>query len=309
MAREYIITDEVSRALDSIDWNALRAQNITRADVEANAQAACELAAGKATTVLVSYTIPGIPEKQEAQLISRRYIDQETGEHVLDPRIIVKRIDRSYELSEDNIVIAGLYDENGRSYRLDPSRPEEKAIIDAILPRTERGRDGTERSYSCSICPTPLTITYKSGRQTRSFIGWDTTSNRPVYRNADNLRALLLTEDGHSRLDRPLFGKGIIVDDGMAAALAEGQIVAAFGESNGRQFATALSFNIARGQITEDHSKQAEAVRKAAYEYLRTRQAGAQETKAEKAEERKETAIREETEQKSTRKRGTKRTI
>lgn len=309
MAREYIITDEVSRALDSIDWNALRAQNITRADVEANAQAACELAAGKATTVLVSYTIPGIPEKQEAQLISRRYIDQETGEHVLDPRIIVKRIDRSYELSEDKIVIAGLYDENGRSYRLDPSRPEEKAIIDAILPRTERGRDGTERSYSCSICPTPLTITYKSGRQTRSFIGWDTTSNRPVYRNADNLRALLLTEDGHSRLDRPLFGKGIIVDDGMAAALAEGQIVAAFGESNGRQFATALSFNIARGQITEDHSKQAEAVRKAAYEYLRTRQAGAQETKAEKAEERKETTIREETEQKSTRKRGTKRTI
>ena len=310
MAKEYIITDEVSKALDSIDWNALGEHFITRADVEANPQAACELASGRATSVLVSYSIPGIPEKREAQLISRRFIDHENGGYVLDPKVVVKTIDRNYELSEDNIVIAGLFDENGRSYRLDPSKAEEKAIIDAILPKTEKGRDSVERSYNCSICPSPLTITYKSGRQTKSYIGWDSTSNRPVYRNADNLRALLLTEDGHSRIDRPLFGKGIVVDYAMAAALANGQIVAAFGESNGKQFATALSFNIARGQITEDHSKQAEVVRKAAYEYLRNRQGQSQE----KTETRKQTrTVKQEqpkTEQAATtRKRGAKQTI
>lgn len=272
MAKEYIITEEVSKALDSLDWTALRAQNITRADIEAVPQAACQLAEGRATSVRISYTIPGIPEPQEAQLISRRYLDTSTGEYVLDPKVVVKRIDRSYELSQDNIVIAGLYDEQGRSYRLNPTKPEEKAILDFILPRTEKGRDGQERTYTCNICPIPLTIRYRSGKETTSFIGWDSTSNRPVYRNADSLRATLLTEDGHSRIERPLFGKGIIIDDTMAAALAQGQTVAAFGETNGKQFATALSFNIARGQITEDHSKTGESIRQTAYEYLKRQQ-------------------------------------
>lgn len=312
MAKEYIITAEVSKALDSLDWAALRMQNITRADVEAVPKAACQLAEGRATSVRITYSVPGIPEPREAQLITRRFLDQETGEYVLDPRVIVKTIDQSYELSKENIVIAGLYDENGRSYRLDPEKPEEKAIIDALLPVTERGRDGQERTYNCSICPTPLTVRYRSGKESVSYIGWDATSNRPVHRSAESLRSILLTEDGHCRLTKPLFGKGIMLDDSTAQALAEGRIVAAFGETNGKRFATALSFNIARGQVTEDYSKAGEAVRRQAYEYLRRQPdyaKGQEKEAAQQTEQKPVQRQRREQRKEITRKRGMQQTI
>lgn len=280
---EKTISEEVRSALDRIDWSALE---VPREAVEANPRVAEQLAAGKSTD-LVTYTvrIPGIPEPSEktVQLVPRRMKDESTGEWVLDPRVGVREVSEDYRLRRDNLkVVFG----SGFSYKLDPEK--DRTIISYLLEtRTVTNRETGEeyRQYVCNICPEPLTLTYKDGTEQRFFLGLDSRSLRPVAISETALAARMVDADGHSKIGHELFGKGIKVDDAMAQALARGQVSAAFGKGakTGEPFGTAISFNVARDEICEDHSSKGMEVRAAAYDYIR-RKAGAKQGKeAEKA--------------------------
>ena len=266
---EIQLSEEVRAALDRIDWSTLE---VPRSVVEANPKVAEQLAAGKSTD-LVSYTvrIPGIPEPTEktVQLVGRRMKDEVTGEWVLDPRVGVREMNQDYRLTRDNLKV--VFD-NGFSYKLDPEK--DKGIISALLEtRTVTNRDTGEqfKQYVCNICPEPLVMTYKDGREQKFYLGFDGRSRRPVAISEAALRARFVDEEGHSKVNHELFGKGIKVDDAMAQALAGGQISAAFGKGTktGEPFGTAISFNVARGEISEDHSARGQEIRSAAYDYLR----------------------------------------
>lgn len=274
------ITPEVQAALDRIDWSSLE---VPREVVEANPKVAEQLAAGKSTD-LVSYSvqIPGIPEptQKTVQLVARKMKDEETGEWVLDPKVGVREMNEDYRLKRDNLKV--VFD-NGNSYRLDPEK--DKVIIDYLLEsRTVTNKETGEqyRQHVCNICPEPLTMVYKDGREQKFFLGLDSRSLRPVAISESALRAKFVDEEGHSKVNHELFGKGINVDDRMAQALAEGRISAAFGKGSktGEAFGTAISYNVARGEITEDHSAKGQEIRSAAYDYLKKNA-----PKPEKAEE------------------------
>ena len=266
---EIQLSEEVRAALDRIDWSSLE---VPRSVVEANPKVAEQLAAGKATD-LVTYSvqIPGIPEPTEktVQLVSRRMKDEATGEWVLDPRVGVREMNEDYRLRRDNLKV--VFD-NGFSYKLDPEK--DKGIINYLLEtRTVTNRETGEqyKQYVCNICPEPLVMTYKDGREQRFFLGFDSRSHRPVAVSETALAARFIDAEGHSKVNHELFGKGIKVDDAMAQALASGQISAAFGKGTktGEPFGTAISFNVARGEIAEDHSAKGQEIRSAAYEYLK----------------------------------------
>ncbi len=270
---EINISPEVQKALDRFDWSSLE---IPRSVVEANPKVAEQLAAGKATD-LISYSvlIPGIPEPTEktVQLVSRKMKDEQTGEWILDPRVGVREMNPDYELNRDNLKV--VFD-NGFSYRLDPEK--DRKIIDSLLEtRTITNRETGEQfiQHVCNICPEPLVLTYKDGRQQSFYLGLDSRSLRPVAISESALKARFVDDEGHSRISHELFGKGIKVDDAMAQALSQGQISAAFGKSiqKGEDFATAISFNVARGEVSEDHSARGMEIRSAAYEYLKKNKA------------------------------------
>lgn len=274
------ISAETREALDRIDWSALE---VPREVVEANPKVAEQLAAGKSTD-LITYTveIPGIPEPTEktVQLVARKMKDEESGEWVLDPKVGVREMNEDYRLKRDNLKV--VFD-NGNSYRLDPEK--DKVIIDYLLEsRTVTNKETGEqyRQHVCNICPEPLVMTYKDGREQKFYLGLDSRSLRPVAISESALRAKFLDEEGHSKINHELFGKGINVDDRMAQALAEGRISAAFGKGSktGEAFGTAISYNVARGEITEDHSAKGQEIRSAAYDYLKKNA-----PKAEKTEE------------------------
>lgn len=278
------ISEEVRSALDRIDWSAL---DVPRSVVESNPKVAEQLAAGKATD-LITYQvqIPGIPDPTDktVQLVSRRMKDEATGEWVLDPKVGVREMNEDYRLRRDNLKV--VFD-NGFSYKLDPEK--DKEIIKALLEtRTVTNRETGEqyKQYVCNICPEPLVMTYKDGREQKFFLGLDSRSLRPVAISEGALKARFVDEEGHSKISHELFGKGIKVDDRMAQALSEGQISAAFGKGSktGEAFGTAISYNVARGEITEDHSARGQEIRSAAYEYLKKTQPKA-EQKAQKAQE------------------------
>ena len=263
------LSEEVRAALDRIDWSALE---VPRSVVEANAKVAEQLAAGKATD-LITYTvqIPGIPEPTEktVQLVSRRMKDEASGEWVLDPRVGVREMNEDYRLRRDNLKV--VFD-NGFSYKLDPEK--DKNIINALLEtRTVTNKETGEqfKQYVCNICPEPLVMTYKDGREQKFYLGFDSRSHRPVAISENALKARFLDAEGHSKVNHELFGKGIKVDDAMAQALASGQISAAFGKGTktGEPFGTAISFNVARGEIAEDHSAKGQEIRSAAFEYIK----------------------------------------
>lgn len=291
---EIQLSEEVRAALDRIDWSSL---DVPRSVVEQNPKVAEQLAAGKATD-LVTYSvqIPGIPTPTEktVQLVSRRMKDEATGEWVLDPRVSVREMNEDYRLTRDNLKV--VFD-NGFSYKLDPER--DRSIISYLLEtRTVTNKETGEqfKQYVCNICPEPLVMTYKDGREQRFFLGFDSRSHRPVAISESALAARFVDSEGHSKVNHELFGKGIKVDDAMAQALAKGQISAAFGKGTktGEPFGTAISFNVARGEIAEDHSAKGQEIRSAAYEYLKknteAKQATQEETK--KTAAVKKTAVR-----------------
>lgn len=263
------ISDEVRKALDRIDWSGIE---VPRSVVEANPKVAEQLAAGKATDLITySVEIPGIPQPVEktVQLVSRRMKDEATEEWVLDPKVGVRTMDPDYKLHRDNlkVVFSSSY-----AVSLDPEKHKE--IISALLEtRTYVNKETGEvsKQHVCNICEKPMTITYKDGRSQDFFLGMDSRSLRPVAISAEALRNRFIDEEGHSKINHELFGKGITVDDRMAQALAEGKISAAFGKGvkTGEPFATAISFNVARGEIQEDHSAKGQEIRNAAYDYLK----------------------------------------
>ena len=266
---EIQISEEVRTALDRIDWSSLE---VPRSVVEANTKVAEQLAAGKATDLITySVQIPGIPEPTEktVQLVSRRMKDETTGEWVLDPRVGVREMNEDYRLKRDNLKV--VFD-NGFSYKLDPEK--DKSIISSLLEtRTVTNKETGEqfKQYVCNICPEPLVMTYKDGREQKFYLGFDSRSHRPVAISEGALAARFVDAEGHSKVNHELFGKGIKVDDAMAQALAQGQISAAFGKGTktGEAFGTAISYNVARGEISEDHSAKGQEIRSAAYEYLK----------------------------------------
>ena len=291
---EIQLSEEVRAALDRIDWSSLE---VPRGVVEQNPKVAEQLAAGKATD-LVTYSvqIPGIPSPTEktVQLVSRRMKDEATGEWVLDPRVGVREMNEDYRLTRDNLKV--VFD-NGFSYKLDPER--DRSIISYLLEtRTVTNKETGEqfKQYVCNICPEPLVMTYKDGREQRFFLGFDARSHRPGAISESALAARFIDAEGHSKVNHELFGKGIKVDDAMAQALARGQISAAFGKGTktGEPFGTAISFNVARGEIAEDHSAKGQEIRSAAYEYLRKNTEAKQATQeeAKKAATVKKTAVR-----------------
>ena len=276
---EINLSEEVRTALDRIDWSSLE---VPRSLVEANPKVAEQLAAGKATDLLTySVQIPGIPEPTEktVQLVSRRMKDEESGQWVLDPRVTVREMNPDYRLKRDNLKV--VFD-NGFSYKLDPEK--DKSIINSLLEtRTVTNRETGEqyKQYVCNICPEPLVMTYKDGREQKFYLGFDGRSLRPVAISEAALAARFVDAEGHSKVNHELFGKGIKVDDAMAQALARGEISAAFGKGTktGEAFGTAISFNVARGEIAEDHSAKGQEIRSAAFEYLK-KKAEPQEAKA-----------------------------
>ena len=275
------LSEEIRAALDRIDWSALE---VPRSVVEANPRVAEQLASGKATD-LISYSIqiPGIPTPTEktVQLVSRRMKDEQSGEWVIDPHVGVREMNEDYQLRRDNLKV--VFD-SGYTYKLDPDK--DRGIISALLEtRTITNRETGEqhKQYVCNICPEPLELTYKDGRIQRFFLGLDSRSLRPVAISENALKARFVDEQGHSKISHELFGKGIRVDDQMAQALGSGQISAAFGKGikNGEPFGTAISFNVARGEIAEDHSSKGQEIRSAAYDYLRKKAGVEGETKKE----------------------------
>ena len=263
------ISEEVRKALDRIDWSSLE---VPRSVVEANPKVAEQLAAGKATDLITySVSIPGIPDpaQKTVQLVSRRMKDEATGEWVLDPRVGVREMNEDYRIRRDNLKV--VFD-SGFSYKLDPEK--DKNIINALLETrsfTDKETGEQHKQYVCNICSEPLTLTYKDGREQRFFLGFDSRSLRPVAISEAALAARFVDAEGHSKIGHELFGKGIKVDDAMAQALAKGQISAAFGKGikTGEPFGTAISFNVARGEIAEDHSAKGMEIRSAAFEYLK----------------------------------------
>ena len=280
------ISEEVRTELDRIDWSSLE---VPRSVVEANTRVAEQLAAGKSTDLITySVQIPGIPEPTEkrVQLVPRRMKDEATGEWVLDSRVGVREMNEDYQLKRDNLKV--VFD-NGFSYKLDPEK--DKNIINSLLESrmvTNKETGEEFRQYVCNICPEPLVMTYKDGREQKFFLGFDSRSHRPVAISEGALAARFVDAEGHSKVNHELFGKGIKVDDAMAQALSRGQISAAFGKGTktGEPFGTAISFNVARGEICEDHSAKGQEVRAAAYEYLK-KNADVKESK--KAEDSKKT--------------------
>lgn len=269
MEQNVQISDDVRKALDRLDWSSV---DVPRDVVEANPKIAEQLSNGKATD-LISYMvdIPGIPEPVEktVQLVSRKMKDEATGEWVLDPKIGVRVMDEDYRLKRDNLKVVF---SNNFTYHLDPEK--DKEIISALLERrTSVNKDTGEQftQHVCNICDKPLVMQYKDGREQAFFVGMDSRSLRPVAISAEALKARFVDENGHSKINHELFGKGITVDDKMAQALSEGHICAAFGKGTktGEAFATAISFNVARGEITEDHSAKGQEIRNAAYDYLK----------------------------------------
>ena len=195
--------------------------------------------------------------------------DEASGEWVLDPRVGVREMNEDYRLKRDNLKV--VFD-NGFSYKLDPEK--DKNIINALLEtRTVTNKETGEqfKQYVCNICPEPLVMTYKDGREQKFYLGFDSRSHRPVAISENALKARFVDEQGHSKVNHELFGKGIKVDDSMAQALASGQISAAFGKGakTGEPFGTAISYNVARGEIAEDHSAKGQEIRAAAYDYLK----------------------------------------
>lgn len=292
---EITLSEEVRSALDRIDWSSLE---VPRSAVEANPKVAEQLAAGKSTDLVTySVSIPGIPEPTEktVQLVPRRMKDEATGEWVLDPRVGVREMDPDYSLTRDNL---RLVFDNGFSYKLDPEK--DKGIINALLEtRTVTNKDTGEqhRQYVCNICPEPLTITYKDGREQQFYLGLDPRSLRPVAISAEALAARFVDAEGHSKISHELFGKGIQVTDAMAQALSKGQISAAFGKGTktGEPFGTAISFNVAKGEISEDHSARGQEIRAAAFDYLRKTagvKEGAKEQAAEKPQQAQKPAVK-----------------
>jgi hypothetical protein len=263
------LSQEVRSALDRIDWSALE---VPRSAVEANPKVAEQLAAGKATDLITySVQIPGIPTPSErtVQLVSRRMKDEATGEWVLDPRVGVREMNEDYKLSRDNLKV--VFD-SGFSYKLDPEK--DKNIINYLLETrmvTNKETGEQFKQYVCNICPEPLVMTYKDGREQKFYLGFDSRSRRPVAISESALAARFVDAEGHSKVNHELFGKGIKVDDAMAQALAKGQISAAFGKGTktGEPFGTAISFNVARGEIAEDHSAKGQEIRSAAFEYIK----------------------------------------
>ncbi len=276
------ISEEVRKALDRIDWSSLE---VPRSVVEANPKVAEQLAAGKATDLITySVSIPGIPDpaQKTVQLVSRRMKDEASGEWVLDPRVGVREMNEDYRIRRDNLKV--VFD-SGFSYKLDPEK--DKNIINALLETrsfTEKETGEQHKQYVCNICSEPLTLTYKDGREQRFFLGFDSRSLRPVAISEAALAARFVDAEGHSKIGHELFGKGIKVDDAMAQALAKGQISAAFGKGikTGEPFGTAISFNVARGEIAEDHSAKGMEIRSAAFEYLK-KKADVKEGKKEEA--------------------------
>ncbi len=286
------ISQETMQALDQLDWSSIECP---RSVVEANPIVAEQLAQGKPSE-LVKYqlNIPGIPEPVEktVQLITHK-MKNDAGDWVLDPRIGVREMDESYQLKPENLRI--VFD-NGYSYKLNPENETEKKIIDSLLERREfTNQDGKKSTqYVCNICPIPLEIKNKSGETHKFYVGFDNRSLRPAVISENALRSRFLDKDGHSRIQHEVFGKGIKISDDMAKAMAEGQISAAFGKgiNSGEPFATAISFNVARGEMREDHTARGESIRQAAYNHLgkQNRQAAAQgEAQAQKAKESKAT--------------------
>lgn len=277
------ISEEVRSALDRIDWSALE---VPRSVVEANPKVAEQLAAGKSTDLITySVTIPGIPEPRQktVQLVPRRMKDELTGEWILDPRVGVREMNEDYRLKRDNLKV--VFD-SGFAVKLDPEKNKE--IINALLETrmvTNKETGEQYRQYVCNICPTPLEVTYKDGRTQKFFLGLDSRSLRPVAISEAALQARFIDEQGHSKISHELFGKGIMVNDSMAQALAKGQISAAFGKGTktGEPFGTAISYNVARGEIAEDHSAKGQEIRAAAYDFLK-KKAG-EENKTSKKEE------------------------
>jgi len=286
---DYTITPEVSAALDRIDWQTLsRKTNITRADVENNPKAAWQLAHGKSTD-LVEYSIPGIPGTHKAQLQSHMMKDEASGEYVLSPDVIVRQMNESYQLTADNLVISDIYDSMGKPYRLDPK--ENREIINYLLETqtfTNKESGEEKKSFVCNICPVPLKVQYKE-REATFYLGFDARSRRPVAISEEALKGRLVDEQGHSRIQRELFGKGITVSDEMAQALGDGRLCAAIFDREGKKQATVLAFNIAKGEIVEDHSAAAKVIRQQAYDYIRKtwpEQVKAEEKEQEKQEEK-----------------------
>ncbi len=265
------LSKETMQALDQFDWTAI---SVPRSAVEANPVVANQLASGKATE-LISFevNIPGIPEPVEktVQLVSRK-MKNKAGEWVLDPKIGVREMNEGYELTPENLRV--IFD-NNYSTRLDPEK--DKAIINHLLEtRSYTNKETGERAtqYVCNICPIPLEVTYNSGETQKFYVGLDNRSLRPVAISETALKARLLDKDGHCRITHELFGKSIKMDDTMAQAIAQGQISAAFGKGsvNGEEFATAISFNVARGEIQEDHTKKGMEIRQAGYNHLKKTQ-------------------------------------
>ena len=280
------LSEEVRAALDRIDWSSL---DVPRSVVEANPKVAEQLAQGKSTD-LVTYSvqIPGIPSPIEktVQLVSRRMKDETTGEWVLDPRVGVREMNEDYRIRRDNLKL--VFD-SGYSYKLDPEK--DKNIINALLEtRTVTNKETGEqfKQYVCNICHEPLVMTYKDGREQRFYLGFDSRSLRPVAISEAALAARFVDAEGHSKINHELFGKGIKVDDAMAQALAKGQISAAFGKGakTGEPFGTAISFNVARGEIAEDHSARGMEIRAAAFDFIK-KKAEMKEGKKEEVQQKK----------------------
>ena len=263
------LSEEVRTALDRIDWSALE---VPREVVESNPKIAEQLASGKATDLITySVQIPGLPAPQEktVQLVPRRLKDEMTGEWVLDPRVGVRHMNEDYNLSRENLKV--VFD-NGFSYKLDPEK--DKTIINYLLEtrKVTNKETGEEfKQFVCNICPKPLVLTYKDGREQAFYLGFDSRSQRPVAISENALKARFVDDEGHSKINHELFGKGIKVDDAMAQALAQGQISAAFGKGTktGEPFGTAIAFNVARGEIVEDHTARGQEIRAAAFDYLK----------------------------------------
>lgn len=258
-----INSKQTLRELDNIDWSLL---DVPRSIVESLPIVTQQLIAGKKTDII--YYHVQIPESAEpieraVMLLGRRRKDEKTGKWNLDPHVDVFEINEPTLFSIPSLKVV-LCDAS--TYELDPKRDHNiiKYLRETRLVITNSCQF---RQPVCNICPDPLIIDEK-GQEKKYFVGIDSRSRRIVSIPAEELRKKLADLVGKCKKDYAPIGIDIKITNEMVQTLANGHICAALGKSikTGKPYVTALSYNVARGEILEDYSAKGQQIRKAAYQ-------------------------------------------
>ena len=225
------ISEDVSKRLDCIDWEAVSAKcGISREAVEKNPAIASQLAYGQYTDL-----IPGVSGDLSGSFSLRAY-PQQDGEPW---KVKMYTMERPKTM-DDNLYLYG-------------AKITSEKVKKGLLEKTDwLGTDGSRKyGYANANGGSPISIEI-DGRKEQYLVSIHQPTNRVVGIRVDQVRAFLLTESGESR------GKGIYgvsFSQEQAEALAEGKAVRMDGckTKDGNTFSCYVQFDAAQRQVVPCH--------------------------------------------------------